>query len=627
MRDVFISYSRKDKPFVEKLHHALEAQNRDAWVDWDDIPLTAKWWQEIQRGIEGANTFVFVMSDDSVKSKVCQEEIDHAVQHNKRLVPIVYREDFEMAKVHPKLSQHNWLFFRQTDEFETGLNALLNAIETDLEYVRSHTRILERAIEWQEQKRNESFGLKGEELRSAEAWLVQGETKEPKPTELQQNYIRASRSAEDANEEARQILVRAEQQAKEQLAKAEDNLEVVTRKANRRNLFSLLGIGAAVAIAGTASIQAERRASEARSQTEKLQDQAKGLEKDKTEAQKQLDRVRQEQKLVATKLTQAEGRLKQADVQVKAAVQKTQVAEQQAQGAQRQAREAAQQAEAAETLAQSAEQNRQQAEEQSRQAQRQAEEAQKTADDARRAQVVAQKAQRDAEMQREIVQKGTDLERRGVAMLRLPSYQYRDRERLVAALELGGTVKDLLKKRATPKDIRACPAMSPLIVLRSAVNSVMQFAEFQGRFPRFSPDGKQVLTWDDTTHRLYDLWGKKLAEFQGGFPSFSPDSKQVLTISPDEDITSLYDLEGNLLAEYLGLTVSLDSKYQSLSLGFTQDGTQILTLTSDGNLRVWDVDAELTVDGGLDDLMRRGCEQLKNFWHRPEDVKRVCPEG
>jgi WD40 repeat protein len=63
-----------------------------------------------------------------------------------------------------------------------------------------------------------------------------------------------------------------------------------------------------------------------------------------------------------------------------------------------------------------------------------------------------------------------------------------------------------------------------------------------------------------------------------------------------------------------------------LSLGFTQDGTQILTLTSDGTLRVWDLDKGLELDGGLDDLMRRGCEQLKNFRHR-EDVQKVCPEG
>jgi hypothetical protein len=54
MADVFISYSRKDKDFVKALHAALVQQNRETWVDWEDIPLTADWWQEIQSGIETA---------------------------------------------------------------------------------------------------------------------------------------------------------------------------------------------------------------------------------------------------------------------------------------------------------------------------------------------------------------------------------------------------------------------------------------------------------------------------------------------------------------------------------------------------------------------------------------------
>ncbi|WP_421657227.1 toll/interleukin-1 receptor domain-containing protein [Leptothermofonsia sp. ETS-13] len=38
MTDVFISYSRKDKDFVKTLHTALANHNREAWVDWQDIP-------------------------------------------------------------------------------------------------------------------------------------------------------------------------------------------------------------------------------------------------------------------------------------------------------------------------------------------------------------------------------------------------------------------------------------------------------------------------------------------------------------------------------------------------------------------------------------------------------------
>ena len=43
MAQVFISYSRKGKDFVQKLGNALAAQTREAWVDWKDIPLTAEW--------------------------------------------------------------------------------------------------------------------------------------------------------------------------------------------------------------------------------------------------------------------------------------------------------------------------------------------------------------------------------------------------------------------------------------------------------------------------------------------------------------------------------------------------------------------------------------------------------
>lgn len=135
----------------------------------------------------------------------------------------------------------------------------------------------------------------------------------------------------------------------------------------------------------------------------------------------------------------------------------------------------------------------------------------------------------------------------------------------------------------------------------------------------FSPKGNQIVTADDTTIHLYDLSGKKLADLQGSSPSFSDNPRAILTTSPDEDITRLYDLKGNLLAEYQGSTVSRDDKFRQLSLGFTPGGKQILTLTSDGSLRVWDVDA------GLDDLLTRGCAALKNFRHK-DDVQKVCPQ-
>jgi len=92
MADIFISYSRKNKEFVHRLDDALKSLGREAWVDWRDIRPTEEWMQAIYGAIEGADTFVFVLTPDSVASAVCGREIAHAAAENKRMVPIVARE-------------------------------------------------------------------------------------------------------------------------------------------------------------------------------------------------------------------------------------------------------------------------------------------------------------------------------------------------------------------------------------------------------------------------------------------------------------------------------------------------------------------------------------------------------
>ena len=56
MADVFVSYLRKDKDFVRQVHDALVQLRREEWVDWEDIPLTAEWLQEIYAGIDISRT-------------------------------------------------------------------------------------------------------------------------------------------------------------------------------------------------------------------------------------------------------------------------------------------------------------------------------------------------------------------------------------------------------------------------------------------------------------------------------------------------------------------------------------------------------------------------------------------
>ena len=193
MSDIFISYSRRDIDFVRRLFDQLQERDHESWVDWQDILPTADWLAEIYQGIEAADSFLFVISPDSVVSEFCTLEIEHAVKHNKRLIPVVW-EDVEDSQVHASMVARNWIFLRQEDDFETGLELLIGALDTDLVYIREHTRLLTRAIEWHDNDKRRSDVLRGPDLTAAEGWLAISHSMEPRSTDLHGDYIAFSRA-------------------------------------------------------------------------------------------------------------------------------------------------------------------------------------------------------------------------------------------------------------------------------------------------------------------------------------------------------------------------------------------------------------------------------------------------
>jgi len=209
MTDVFISYSRKDKAFVQRLFTTLEAQGHDAWVDWDDIEYAEDWWRKIQAGIEGADSFVFIISPSSARSKVCFDEVQHADDNHKRIVPLVIEDVTEAAdteRMHPALKRQNWLFFRPADDFDAMLATLLETLRREPEHVQMHTRLLVNAHEWQAHDRDDSLALRGENLQRALRWLAQVEGKSPTPTDLHRAYIAASQKAEQRRRQRSGII-------------------------------------------------------------------------------------------------------------------------------------------------------------------------------------------------------------------------------------------------------------------------------------------------------------------------------------------------------------------------------------------------------------------------------------
>ncbi len=189
---IFISYSRKDADFVRRVHERLVALGRETWVDWEGIPPSADWMRRIEGAIDAAEAVACVLTPDFVASPVCAREVAHAVAQHKRLIPIV-PHDIVAATVPVDLARLNWVHFAPPVDFEAAVATLLAAIDTDLDWVDAHTRLLVRAVEWNAREREGSLALRGADLKAAEAWLALGPSKTPAPTALQTEYVLDSR--------------------------------------------------------------------------------------------------------------------------------------------------------------------------------------------------------------------------------------------------------------------------------------------------------------------------------------------------------------------------------------------------------------------------------------------------
>jgi len=192
--DIFISYSRRDIAFVERLYATLQQAHREPWVDWSDIPPTADWLKEIFAAIESSDAFVCVLSPDWVASATCQLEAKHAIETKKRIIPLLYR-DTESNKILPELAAKNWILFRDIDAFTQSFRLLESALDTDLTYWRLSSQLLTRARTWADRGHDANITLRGKELTEAEHWLAESANILPTPTRLQIEFITASRRA------------------------------------------------------------------------------------------------------------------------------------------------------------------------------------------------------------------------------------------------------------------------------------------------------------------------------------------------------------------------------------------------------------------------------------------------
>ena len=189
---VFISYSRKDMAFADRLEAALKARGFEPLIDRTEIYAFEDWWKRIKSLIGSADTVVFVLSPDAVSSEVALKEVTHAAALNKRFAPIVCRP-VEDSAVPEELRRLNFIFFDDAARFESSCDQLAAALRTDIGWIREHTRFGEAAHNWAAAGKPGGLLLRSPMLEEGERWIASRPRGAPEPTGETQLFVAESR--------------------------------------------------------------------------------------------------------------------------------------------------------------------------------------------------------------------------------------------------------------------------------------------------------------------------------------------------------------------------------------------------------------------------------------------------
>ena len=260
--NVFISYSREDLAFADQLDATLRIGGFASTLDRHGIAGGEDWQSKLGTLIRDADTVVFVLTPASARSDICRWEVEEAERLAKRIIPVVPRS-LDNAAAPKGLAALNYIYFypepmKPGTGFGPGLLELVTALKTDLDWLREHTRLLQRATEWVGAGRVESRLLFGDSIADARAWIARRPKDAPELTTLHHEFIRASEEADARRQsiERSQLEQIAAAQAERGRALAEKEAAQQRESDQTRRVVqrTRVGLGAALALAAVAGL-------------------------------------------------------------------------------------------------------------------------------------------------------------------------------------------------------------------------------------------------------------------------------------------------------------------------------------------------------------------------------------
>ena len=120
---IFVSYSHHDKLIVDQIVAKLKADGHDLWIDSLKLRPGDNIQRKIQEGLEEADAFIVVVSENSFRSKAVQNEfsaiaLQQISKRQQRIIPI----RIDQSAVPSYLADRVYLDL--SDNLEAGLERL-----------------------------------------------------------------------------------------------------------------------------------------------------------------------------------------------------------------------------------------------------------------------------------------------------------------------------------------------------------------------------------------------------------------------------------------------------------------------------------------------------------------------
>jgi len=124
---IFISYSHKDKVFVDKLALQLVRRNVNVWVDRWELSVGDSLLEKVQDAVDGASALLVILSKNSVESEWCKKELSSGLLREleeKRVVVMpVMLEDCNVP-----IFARGKMYADFRDNFDDGLRVLMEGV-------------------------------------------------------------------------------------------------------------------------------------------------------------------------------------------------------------------------------------------------------------------------------------------------------------------------------------------------------------------------------------------------------------------------------------------------------------------------------------------------------------------